>query len=199
MTGASLPYRPPAPRPIGPVRSLLRVIAQGEGDLLSLIPDLAYREMLLPLGVTRRGILYLNDPALVTHVLADPEGIFPKNDLMVDAVVPLIGDAMFVSSGETWRQQRRMIEPAFSHMRLNRAFGQMEAALDDHEQWLDAHVASGEAYSLDAAMGHLTADVITRTIFSTPLHHGVARDVFDAFTIFERQVASVNVKALLLD
>ena len=55
------PYRPPAPRPIGPVRSLLRVIAQGEGDLLSLIPDLAYQAMMLPLGPTRRGILYLND------------------------------------------------------------------------------------------------------------------------------------------
>jgi len=199
MTGAAPPYRPPAPRQIGPVRSLLRVIAQGEGDLLSLIPDLAYREMLLPLGPTRRGILYLNDPAIVAQVLADAEGIFPKNDLMVDAVAPLIGDAMFVSSGATWRQQRRMIEPAFSHMRLNRAFGQMVAAVDQHEQWLDAHVASGESYSLDAAMGHLTADVITRTIFSTPLHVGAARDVFDAFTIFERQVASVNVKALILD
>jgi len=199
MTGAAPPYRPPAPRQIGPVRSLLRVIAQGEGDLLSLIPDLAYREMLLPLGPTRRGILYLNDPAIVAQVLADAEGIFPKNDLMVDAVAPLIGDAMFVSSGATWRQQRRMIEPAFSHMRLNRAFGQMVAAVDQHEQWLDAHVASGASYSLDAAMGHLTADVITRTIFSTPLHVGAARDVFDAFTIFERQVASVNVKALILD
>jgi cytochrome P450 len=192
-------YRPPAPRPTGPVRSLLRVIAHGEGDLLSLIPDLAYREMLLPLGLTRRGILYLNDPAIVAHVLADPEGIFPKNDLMVDAVAPLIGDAMFVSSGATWRQQRRMIEPAFSHMRLGRAFAQMSDAVDDHEAWLDAQVTSGTAYSLDAAMGHLTADVITRTIFTTPLHVGAARDVFDAFTVFERQVASVNVKALILD
>jgi cytochrome P450 len=192
-------YRPPAPRPIGPVRSLLRVIAQGEGDLLSLIPDLAYQEMLLPLGPTRRGILYLNDPAIAAHVLSDPEGIFPKNDLMVDAVEPLIGDAMFVSSGATWRQQRRMIEPAFSHMRLNRAFSQMEGAVDDHEKWLDDKIARGESYSLDAAMGHLTADVITRTIFSTPLHVGAARDVFEAFTVFERQVASVNVKALILD
>lgn len=195
----SAPYRPPAPRPIGPVRSLLRVIAQGEGDLLSLIPDLAYQAMMLRLGPTRRGILYLNDPAIVAHVLADPEGIFPKNDLMVDAVEPLIGDAMFVSSGETWRQQRRMIEPAFSHMRLHRAFAQMEGAVDDHERWLDDRIAKDEAYSLDAAMGHLTADVITRTIFSTPLHVGAARDVFEAFTVFERQVASVNVKALILD
>ncbi|MGA1308536.1 MAG: cytochrome P450 [Gemmatimonadaceae bacterium] len=192
-------YRPPAPRPIGPIRSLLRVIASGEGDLLSLIPDLAYREKVLPLGVTRRGILYLNDPALVVEVLNDAEGIFPKNDLMVDAVAPLIGNAMFVSSGETWKRQRRMIEPAFSHMRLNRAFGQMVDAVTDHERWLDEKIAQDAPFSLDAAMGHLTADVITRTIFSIPLHEGAARDVFEAFTVFERQVASVNVKALLFD
>ena len=192
-------YRPPAPHPLPPVRSLLRVLLQGEGDLLSLIPDLAYEERLLPLGLTRRGILYVNDPQLVAQVLTDPTGIFPKNDLMVDAVAPLIGNAMFVSSGATWRRQRRMIEPAFSHMRLARAFGQMDAAVDEHEQWLERKRASGAAFSLDAAMGHLTADVITRTIFSTPLAEGAARDVFEAFTVFERQVASVNVKALLFD
>ncbi|MFM8567124.1 MAG: cytochrome P450 [Gemmatimonadota bacterium] len=192
-------YRPPAPHPLPPVRSLLRVILQGEGDLLSLIPDLAYEERLLPLGITRRGILYVNDPQLVAQVLTDPAGIFPKNDLMVDAVAPLIGNAMFVSSGVTWRRQRRMIEPAFSHMRLARAFGQMDAAVDDHEQWLERKRATCAAFSLDAAMGHLTADVITRTIFSTPLAEGAARDVFEAFTVFERQVASVNVKALLFD
>jgi cytochrome P450 len=192
-------YRPPAPHPLPPVRSLLRVLLQGEGDLLSLIPDLAYEERLLPLGITRRGILYVNDPQLVAQVLTDPSGIFPKNDLMVDAVAPLIGNAMFVSSGATWRRQRRMIEPAFSHMRLARAFGQMDAAVDEHEQWLERKRASGAAFSLDAAMGHLTADVITRTIFSTPLAEGAARDVFEAFTVFERQVASVNVKALLFD
>ncbi|MDQ8149235.1 MAG: cytochrome P450, partial [Gemmatimonadota bacterium] len=174
-------------------------LLQGEGDLLSLIPDLAYEERLLPLGLTRRGILYVNDPQLVAQVLTDPTGIFPKNDLMVDAVAPLIGNAMFVSSGATWRRQRRMIEPAFSHMRLARAFGQMDAAVDEHEQWLERKRASGAAFSLDAAMGHLTADVITRTIFSTPLAEGAARDVFEAFTVFERQVASVNVKALLFD
>lgn len=196
---SAIGQRPPAPRPLPPVRALLRMILRGEGDLLSLIPDLAYRERVLPLPFTRRGILYLNDPALVSQVLTDPEGLFPKNDLMVDAVAPLIGDAMFVSSGATWRQQRRMIEPAFSHMRLHRAFAQMVAAVDDHERWIDDQAARGAAYSLDAAMGHLTADVITRTIFSTGLHEGAARDVFEAFTIFERQVASVNVKALIFD
>ncbi len=48
-------------------------------------------------------------------------------------------------------------------------------------------------------MGHLTAAVITRTIFSTPLTSQTAHDVFEAFTLFERTVASVNIRALLLD
>jgi cytochrome P450 len=192
-------YRPPAPNPLSPVLSLLRVIWKRERSLLSLVPQEAYREMVMELGKTRRGILLINDPALVAEILTDANGIFPKNDLMVDAVEPLVGDSMFVSSGATWKRQRRMIEPAFSHMRINRAFTQMVAAVDDHEAWLDGLIARGETYSLDAAMGHLTADVITRTIFSVPLATQAARDVFDAFTIFERRVASVNIRALLLE
>ena len=192
-------YRPPAPSPISPVASLLRMMWKRERSLLSLVPIDAYRERTMVVGKTRRGILLVNEPSLVAHILSDPQGIFPKNDLMVDALVDLVGDSMFVSSGETWRRQRRMIEPAFSHMRINRAFGQMSAAVDDHEAWLDARIANNETYSLDQAMGHLTADVITRTIFSTPLESGTAQSVFEAFTVFERTVASVNIKALLLD
>jgi len=192
-------YRPPAPSPISPVASLLRMMWRRERSLLSLVPIDAYREMTMVVGKSRRGILLVNEPSLVAHILSDPQGIFPKNDLMVDALEDLVGDAMFVSSGPLWKKQRRMIEPAFSHMRINRAFGQMAAAVDDHEQWLDGLIARGEDYSLDQAMGHLTADVITRTIFSSPLASQTAHDVFAAFTVFERTVASVNIKALLLD
>ena len=199
MTAVADLYRPPAPSPISPVRSLLRMMWRRERSLLSLVPIDAYRELTMIVGKTRRGILLVNEPSLVTQILADPQGIFPKSDLMVDALEALVGDAMFVSSGDLWRKQRRMIEPAFSHMRINRAFGQMVAAVDEHERWLDDRIARNETYSLDQAMGHLTADVITRTIFSTPLASGTARDVFAAFTVFERTVASVNIKALLLD
>ncbi len=192
-------YRPPAPSPISPVRSLLRMMWRRERSLLSLVPIDAYREMTMEVGKTRRGIFLINEPTLAAHVLSDPQGIFPKSDLMVDALEDLVGDAMFVSSGALWRKQRRMIEPSFSHMRINRAFGQMKDAVDTHEAWMDELCEKGESYSLDQAMGHLTADVITRTIFSTPLATSAAHDVFEAFTIFERTVASVNIKALLLD
>ena len=86
-----------------------------------------------------------------------------------------------MSSGETWRRQRRMIETAFSRMRVGRAFRGMDAGVADFERRLDPLAARGEAVSLEAAMSHLTADIICRTIFSTSLESRAAREIFDAF------------------
>jgi cytochrome P450 len=169
-----------------------------EKDLLSLLPDLAYREMVTPLGYTRRGILLVNDPQWVSRILTDHD-TFPKNDLFVEALEDLVGNSMFVTSGDTWRRQRRMVDPAFSHMRINRAFEFMAAAVEDFEARLAAQAAEATVFSLDAAMSHLTADVITRTIFSVPLTGETSQEVFDDFMRFERQVGSIDIKRLLWD
>ena len=191
-------YRPPAPTPRSPLRSLLRVIRQGDGDLLSLVPEDAYQKPLTWLGYSRRSILLINDPQLCRDVLYDRDELFPKNDLMVGALEGLVGNSLFVSSGTTWRRQRQMIDPAFSQLRINTAFDSMAAAVDDYEQLLDRYADERVSFSLDKAMSHLTADIICRTIFSTPLSSGIARDVFDDFLLFERSVASVDLRQLII-
>lgn len=190
-------YTPPRPAPMGPLASLIRVIRQGDGDLLSLMPADAYLLPMGPLGYSRRSIQIVNDPALTKPILADPEDIFPKNDLMVGALTPLVGDSMFVSSGSLWRQQRRMIDPAFSHIRLAKAFPSMVGALDDFEARLHDAAQSGQEMSLDLAMGQLTADIICRTVFSASLANDTARDVFESFAFFERSVAHVELVRLI--
>ncbi len=191
-------YRPPAPQPKTPIRSLIRVLRQGDGDLLSLVPIDAYREPYTYLGYSRRSILLVNDPQIAREILTDPLEIFPKNDLMVGALEPLVGDSIFVSSGERWRRQRAMIDPAFSGLRINVAYSAMQAAVNDYETVLDSRVASGEWFSLDHAMSELTADVICRTIFSRSLESQTARDVCDSFTEFEESVASVDLWQLIV-
>jgi cytochrome P450 len=151
------------------------------------------------LGYSRRSILIVNKPDLVKGVLTDPLDIYPKSDLMTGALEPLVGDSIFVSSGDLWRRQRRMIDPAFSHMRLQTAFASMAAAVSAYEERLDAAAATSEAFSLDMAMSHLTADIICRTVFSTSLASRTARDVFESFAVFERSVAHVEIMRLILD
>ena len=192
-------YCPPRPSALSPVVSLVRMLTDGEGDLLSLLPASAYRVPIGPLGWSRRQIVVVNDPQLYRPILNDPGGIFPKNDLMVDALATLVGDSMFVSSSHRWRQQRRMIEPALSQLRVGQAFASMSAAVDDYEQRLMAVAASGEPLALDLAMSHLTADIICRTVFSTSLDSGISRQVFESFKVFERSVAQVEIKRLIWD
>lgn len=193
------PYTPPKPDTLSAVIALMRAALHGDGDLLSLLPTAAYRAPIGPLGYSRRQIVIVNQPGLVRHVLADPEGIFPKSDLMVNALAPLIGDSIFVSSGVTWARQRRMIDPALSMMRVNRAYPDMQAGADACERELDARVQDGEALSLDLTMSHLTADIICRTVFSTGLETQAAQEVFNAFTVFERSVAQVEIRRLIMD
>ncbi|MGA0806210.1 MAG: cytochrome P450, partial [Pseudohongiellaceae bacterium] len=174
-----------------------RVIREGDGNLLSLVPKAAYSERITPLGYSRRSIVLINDPQCIRDVMTDPLGIFPKNDLFVGALEPLVGDSIFVSGGDTWRRQRSMIDPAFSHMRINQAFPAMTGAVDEYMLTLDRHAADGSPLSLDVAMSQLTADVICRTIFSQSLESERARDVFQAFAAFERAVASVEIRRLI--
>ncbi len=189
-------FTPPRPTSYAALISLLRLVMQGDGDLLSLLPAAAFRQKIGWLGWSRRSILIVNEPAQVRRVLADPEGIFPKSDLMVEALEPLIGDSIFVSSGATWARQRSMIDPSLTMMRVNRAFPDMVAGAEAAEATLDA--ADGP-FSLDLAMSHLTADIICRTVFSTGLETQAAHDVFEAFSEFERSVAQVEIKRLIFD
>ncbi|MDJ0943132.1 MAG: cytochrome P450 [Kiloniellales bacterium] len=191
-------YRPPAPVPTTPVRALLKGILSSQRDLLSLMPDEAYRVLLTEVGRTRRKIVLVNDPTLVRQILTGEAESFPKNDLMVGALQPLVGDSIFVSSGETWRRQRRMIEAAFSHMQVSRAFRGMAAAVADFERRLDTLAECREAVSLETAMSHLTADIIYRTIFSVSLESQAAREIFKAFARFQDSVANVQILRLWL-
>ena len=191
-------YRPPAPIPTTPRRALLRGIFSPQRDLLSLMPDFAYRTHISTVGRTRRKILLVNDPDLVRIIMDKAVGKFPKSDLMVGALAPLVRDSVFVSHGDTWERQRRMISPAFSHMRLNHAFNAMEEAVNQYEQVLDTHAITGSVFSLEESMSYLTADVVCRTIFSRPLDTGTARQVYDSFAVFQDSVANVRVMNLVL-
>lgn len=192
-------FVPPRPSRLPPVLALLRTVWHGDGDLLSLLPGAAFSMAAGELGYSRRSIKLFNDPELVRRILLDPEEIFPKSDLMVGALEPLIGDSIFVSDGAKWRRQRAMIDPAFSKMRLTHAYGAMVAAVEDYAARLRRSAARAEVLSLDRIMSELTADIICRTVFSTSLDTGISRDVFDDFAVFEQGVAQVKIWRLITD
>ncbi|QIE54323.1 cytochrome P450 [Pikeienuella piscinae] len=189
----SEPFRPPAPKP----KTMAGAFASaflGARDVLSLLPGSAYETFIGQAPGSKRPIFIVNHPHLVRKVLIDRVANYPKSDLMVGALAPLVGDGMFISAGETWARQRRMIDPAFAHMRIKTAYQQMVAAVDAAETRLDA--AAGPL-PLDEEMSRLTADIVFRTIFSEPIEGEHASAVFHAFAEYQNSVPQIEPKVML--
>jgi cytochrome P450 len=193
------PYTPPRPRSLSPLAGLIRTAWRGDGNLLTLLPASAYRMRIGQLGWSRRTTWIINDPEAARAVLVDSDDVYPKSDLMTGALEPLIGDSIFTSSGTRWRQQRRMIDPSFSAVRVAAGYRFMTGAVDAFQPRLEGLAASGQPFSLDAALSDLTADVICRAVFGSPLDGGASAQAFAAFHIFERSVAQVELGRLIFD
>ena len=109
------------------------------------------------------------DPELLRAIMVDHADALVRWQRGPEVFADLMGQSVLVTEGATWQRQRRMLMPAFTPKRVAGYAALMtEAAV----QGLDA-VRPG-AVAMDALFSHLTMDVISRTLFSTPIGRDTA-------------------------
>lgn len=106
----SQPPKPPART--GRV-SLWRYMRLFRADILSAQPARLYRAWMAEFRTPFFRSYLCNQPELVDLVLKDRPDDFPKSDRVREGLTPLLGNSVFVTNGETWKRQRRIIDPAF--------------------------------------------------------------------------------------
>lgn len=110
----------------------------------------------------------LTKPEYVKHVLQDRAADYPKGP-MYEILEPALGKGLLTSSGEFWRQQRKLAQPAFHRQRLigfsQTMVAQTEAML---ERWKKDALGSQLTQPMDAAqeMMRLTLGIVGLTLFS---------------------------------
>jgi len=161
-------------------------------DILSSQPARLYHAWMAEFRTPFFRSYLCNDPALVDLVLTQRPGDFPKSDRIREGLAPLLGSSVFVTNGDTWTRQRRIIDPAFEGGRLRDTFPAMLAAA----RAAVARMPLGEV-EVEAQMSHATADVITRTLFSIPIEDEAAREVFRLFREHQRNQPLLNLAAFL--
>lgn len=186
------PFRPPYPEPLSEPRGLLRVLLKPFKFLrsrhcsLRVTIDRSYSMKMGEIGVPFRRIYLVNQPKLVRRVLVEEAEHFPKSTIIADMLELLMGDSIFVSNGEVWKRQRRMMNPAFEQARIKTVFPLMLQAAGDLVTRLRER-AQAEVVDVDVEMTHVTADIIFRTIFSEPIAEAEAHDIFAAFKEFQEE------------
>ncbi len=192
------PLRPLPPKPPSrPDRvSLWRYLQLFRADILSAQPARLYRAWMAEFRTPFFRSYLVNDPALVRRVLQEAPEDFPKSDRVGEGLRPLLGQSVFLTNGEHWKRQRRIIDPAFEGGRLRDTFPAMWAAGEAACARLAAHT-DGRAIEIEPETSHVAADVIFRTLFSLPIEDQTAARVFAEFKAHQRSQPIVNLAALV--
>ena len=185
----SLPPKPPA-RP--DKVSLWRYVKLFRQDILSAQPAKLYRAWMAEFRTPFFRSFMVNDPKLVDLVLKERPDDFPKSSRVSEGLRPLLGESVFLTNGETWKRQRRIIDPAFEGGRLRDTFPAMWAA----SQACVARLEEG-IIEIEEVTSHAAADVIFRTLFSIPIENEIAAEVFNEFRDYQRSQPIVNIAAFL--
>ncbi len=161
-------------------------------DILSAQPARLYRAWMAEFRTPFFRSYLCNDPDLVRRVLDERPADFPKSNRVTEGLRPLLGRSVFVTNGEEWLRQRRIIDPAFEGGRVKEAFPSIWAAAEAAV----ARMAVGEV-EVELAASHAAADVIFRSLFSLPIEDRVAQAVFHAFRAYQRSAPILNLGAFL--
>jgi cytochrome P450 len=183
---------PPKPPPRPDRVSLWRHVRLFRADILSAQPARLYRAWMAEFRTPFFRSYLCNDPGLIDRVLKERPDDFPKSDRIGEGLRTLLGNSVFVTNGEVWRRQRRIIDPAFEGGRLRDAF----PAIWDAGLAAVARMPPGTV-EVEAEMSHAAADVIFRTLFSIPIEHEVAARVFAEFRTYQRTQPILNLAAFL--
>jgi cytochrome P450 len=106
-------------------------------------------------------VYQLTDPDLARQILVDEAGKFHKPWLLKRAFRPFAGDGLLTSDGPFWKQQRKLIQPAFHH----RALAEYANVIVRHARLMLQTFDEGSVIEVQATMSALTLGVVVECLF----------------------------------
>ncbi len=195
ISGANVDL-PPKPVPRQGKVSIWSYFKLFKKDILSAQPARLYRAWMAEMRLPFFRSYLCNDPELVDLVLKQRPMDFPKSERMRIGLKPLLGESIFISNGETWAHQRRIIDPAFEGGRLRIVFPAMwdsgMAAVARLQE-----MAGDAPIEIETQTSHLAMDVIFRTLFSVPIENEIAAAAFATFRSHQNAQPVANIAAVL--
>lgn len=186
---------PPKPDARPDKTSLWNYLKLFRKDILSAQPAKLYRAWMAEFKTPFFHSFMINQPELVKTVLNERPMDFPKSSRIAEGLRPLLGNSVFLTNGETWLRQRRIIDPAFEGGRLKDTWPAMWAAGQDAVARLSTQ--QDAAFDVEPHTSHAAADVIFRTLFSLPITDATAARVFTEFQAHQRAQPILNIAAFI--
>jgi cytochrome P450 len=103
----------------------------------------------------------VNSPELIRQILVDEAEKFHKPRLVKRALQPVAGSGLLTNDGNLWKQQRKLIQPAFQHKHL----AEYAQIMVGHAERAMESFRDGEIRRIDADMTTLTLGIVVKALF----------------------------------
>jgi cytochrome P450 len=110
-------------------------------------------------------VYQLNHPDLVRQILVEQPEKFYKPKVLKRAARPVAGEGLLTSDGALWKQQRKLIQPAF-HQRQLAVYADVMVA---YALRMTESFADGEVREIGAEMAKLTLSIVVKSLFGSDL------------------------------
>lgn len=153
-----------------PLESFTKLTHQ-YGDIVSLDPN-------------THQIYLLNHPNDIKHVLQDNYRNYTKD---ADTFKLILGDGLFVSEGDLWLRQRRMMQPAFHRQNIEGMLPAMVKATTELTTRWQTVAKRGESIDVFAEMTEAMIDLSAITMFGADIKEDI-KPLAHALTIAQEYV-----------
>lgn len=177
----------------GPPGKPLRLLLQARTDFLSIWRNNDFAEKVSQIRLIGRQVILVNSPDLIRQVVVKRHENFErKSPQMRRALEFLLGDGLFISDGDTWKQRRPLVADIV-HAKRVPVFGPvMERTTSELVERWNGMPDGAEVNALHEMAG-LTAEIIARSVFGNQLGDESAAAVTDGFTSYQSLVDSINL------
>lgn len=171
----------------------LQLLLQARHDFLSVWRESDYTDRVSSISLFKRQLVVVNSPEAIRYVVAKRHENFErKTPQMRRALEFLLGDGLFISDGETWKQRRPLVNDIVHKNRLP-VFGKiMETTASElAERW--SGLPDGAPVNALFEMAGLTAEIISRSVFGNDLGEEAAGAVTEGFERYQSLIDSINI------
>ncbi|HPE59071.1 MAG TPA: cytochrome P450 [Thiolinea sp.] len=193
----SAPFIPPYPKRHKSDLGVLATLLSARRDLLSFWSEDSFRFQFMRRRMFNRSIFVANTPELVKYVFVTRKDNYEsKSPQMRKALEPLLGDGLFISDGELWKNRRQLQNGLFDNAHI-RTYSRImsETAAEMAEHW--ASLPEGSTIGVLEEMGRLTSEIIARALFGTQLGTDNASAVISAFAEYQAAIEQIHVSNFL--
>ncbi len=177
------------------IRGIIKAFSLARDNMVAAWPKSFYRREFIVEKIFGRKIFIVNSPVGVQRVFVTNAANYRKSPANTATLKPLLGRGLFVSEGELWNRQRKVMSPATG---ANRLAPYAEIISQCGTEMLQDWAKRTQPFTVDVnePFTITTAEVISRIMFGYRLGQD-AWTLYEAFKDYQSSAGRVHVSEML--